>query len=98
MLVVTTMCTLPVRMFASSLLGSDALVLCSALLTVCGHIDTAGEFMLEAYKPQAYTETIGGRSMASAGCEPILHMRDFQRSGQMPEGLVQDILSRAGQH
>ena len=86
------------RMLASPLLGSDALVLCSALLTVCNYIGTAGEFMLEAYKPQAYTETIGGRSMASAGCEPILHMRDFQRSGQMPERLVQDILCRAGQH
>ena len=86
------------RMLASSLLCSAALVPCSALLTVCNYIGTAGEFMLEAYKPQAYTETIGGRSMASAGCEPILHMRDFQRSGQIPEGLVQDILRSAGQH
>ena len=77
---------------------SEALLVCSALLTVCNNIGTAGEFMLEAYKPQAYTETIGGRSMASAGCEPILHMRDFQKSGQMPERLVQDVLFRAGQH
>ena len=70
-------------------------MLCSALLSVCDRIGTPGEFMLEAYKPKSYAETIGGRSMAIAGCEPILHMRDFQKGRQLPKGLVDDILSRA---
>ncbi len=63
-------------------------------MSVCERVDTPGEVLLEAYKPQAYTETVNGRSMAQAGCEPILHMRAFQSSGQLPESLVQDVLSR----
>ncbi|KAL3135700.1 hypothetical protein ABBQ38_006171 [Trebouxia sp. C0009 RCD-2024] len=67
----------------------------SALMSVCNRIDTPGEALLEAYKPRAYTDTVNGRSIASAGCEPILHMRAFQSSGQLPDGLVDDIMSRA---
>lgn len=66
----------------------------TALMSVCERVDTPGEVLLEAYKPRAYTETVNGRSMAQAGCEPILHMRAFQGSGQLPESLVQDVLSR----
>ena len=62
-------------------------------MSVCNRIDTPGEALLEAYKPRAYTETVNGRSIASAGCEPILHMRAFQSSGQLPDGLVDDIVS-----
>lgn len=29
-----------------------------------------------------------------AGCEPILHMRHFQKAGSLSEKLVQDIISR----
>lgn len=65
-----------------------------ALMSVCERVDTPGEAFLEAYKPRAYTETVNGRSMAQAGCEPILHMRDFQSSGQLPDGLVQHVLSK----
>jgi len=64
-------------------------------MSVCKRIDTLGEALLEAYKPRAYTDTVNGRSIASAGCEPILHMRAFQSSGQLPDGLVDDIMSRA---
>ena len=63
-------------------------------MSVCERVDTPGETFLEAYKPRAYTETVNGRSMAQAGCEPILHMRDFQSSGQLPDGLVQHVLSK----
>ena len=50
--------------------------------------------LLEAYKPKAYTERVNGRSVASVGCEPILHMRDFQRTGRLSDALEADILSR----
>ena len=53
-----------------------------------------GEAMLEAFKPRPYTERVGGKSMAAAGCVPILHMRGFQKAGHLPEGLVDDIASR----
>lgn len=64
-------------------------------MSVCNRVGTPGEVLLEAYKPRAYTETVNGRSMASAGCEPILYMRDFQSSGRLPDALVDDISSRA---
>lgn len=67
-----------------------------ALLTVCQRMgDTGGgEAMLEGYKPKAYEDTVGGKSMARAGCEPILHMRGFQKEGRLPDDLVMDITTR----
>ncbi|MCA9536201.1 MAG: quinolinate synthase NadA [Myxococcales bacterium] len=53
-----------------------------------------GEEPLQAYFPRLYAETIRGRTTAELGGEPILHMRAFQRSGQLPEALVADILGR----
>jgi Quinolinate synthetase A protein len=37
---------------------------------------------------------IGSRPIVEAGCEPILHMRAFQQSGQLPSELVHDIVTR----
>lgn len=66
-----------------------------ALLMVAQRVgDPAGEAMLERYKPRAYTETVGGRSVAQAGCEPILHMRYFSQHQQFSAALVEDILTR----
>lgn len=66
-----------------------------ALMRVCSRVgDSTGEALLEGYKPQPYTEAIGGMSVARAGCVPILHMRDFQRDGRLSEALVQDVVSR----
>ncbi len=45
--------------------------------------------------PRQYTETIAGRSAADLGGEPILHMRHFQRSGELSEALVADIKGRS---
>ena len=45
---------------------------------------------------QAARLQVGGRSMAAAGCEPILHMRDFQKLKRLPEALEIDIYSRLG--
>lgn len=67
-----------------------------ALLTVCRRVDdtAGGEAMLEGYKPKAYEDKVGGKSMARAGCEPILHMRGFQKGGKLPDDLVVDITTR----
>lgn len=63
---------------------------------MCSRIGTAGEALLEAYKPREYTEEVDGRSMAAVGCEPILHMRGFQKTGKLPSSLVEDINRRSG--
>ncbi len=56
---------------------------------------TPGEVLLEAFRPRAYMEPmVDGRSIAAAGCEPILYMRGFQASKRLPDALVADILSR----
>ena len=65
-----------------------------ALMSVCAKVGTPGEALLEAYKPRAYVEQVNGRSLASAGCEPILHMRGFQTTKKLPPALEADILSR----
>ncbi len=62
---------------------------------MCDKIDSPGEALLAAYKPKVYTEKINGRSMADVGCEPILHMRGFQKSKKLPASLVQDIQTRS---
>ena len=71
------------------------LPVCSALLKVCDRFGTPGEVLLEAYRPKQYKELINGRSVAEAGCEPILHMRDFQRSKALSNSLIADIQRRA---
>ena len=69
-------------------------LLCRALLKVCDRFGTPGQALLEAYKPKQYMELVNGRSVAEAGCEPILHMRDFQRSKALSEALMTDIEQR----
>lgn len=67
----------------------------SSLMTVCGLIGSeAGEAMLAAYEPEKYADKVEGMTMAQAGCIPILHMRGFQQSKELPAALVADILSR----
>ena len=66
-----------------------------ALFTVCQRIGTPGEALLEAYKPEAYTEQAPqGGSLAAAGCQPILHMRDFQAGKRLSDALCKDITTR----
>ena len=60
----------------------------------CERIGTAGEALLAGYRPRAYEDRVGGKSMAAAGCRPILHMRDFQAGKKLGEALRTDILSR----
>jgi quinolinate synthase len=66
-----------------------------ALLRVCDRVGSAaGEASLEAYRPRAYAQTVGGASVAAAGCMSILHMRDFTRARELSPALVGDIRSR----
>jgi quinolinate synthase len=50
---------------------------------------------LRAFFPRQYVEKVGGRSAADLGGVPILHMRQFQRLGELPPELTDDILARA---
>ncbi|EIE23775.1 hypothetical protein COCSUDRAFT_23649 [Coccomyxa subellipsoidea C-169] len=66
-----------------------------ALLGVCAKIGTPGEALLAGYAPRPYAEKLrDGRSIAAAGCEPILHMRGFQAAKRLPDALVADIMGR----
>jgi quinolinate synthase len=49
---------------------------------------------LASFEPEKYRETIDGRSVATLGTEPILHMRAFQRSGALSEELLADMRGR----
>lgn len=67
----------------------------AALMEVCGKAGSqAGDAMLEAYRPRPYSDLINGKTIAQAGCVPILHMRHFQRNKSLSDTLVQDIMSR----
>lgn len=50
---------------------------------------------LRAFHPKAYTELIDGRTMADLGSEPILHMRHFQQTGELPPALMNAIRGQA---
>ena len=67
----------------------------AALQTVAERVGTPGEALLEGHRPRTYAERVNGRSLAAAGCEPILHMRAFQKQRRLPDALVSDILARA---
>ncbi|CAG9463228.1 unnamed protein product [Pedinophyceae sp. YPF-701] len=68
----------------------------AALMSVCERIGTPGEALLEAHKPRPYLEKVGGKTMAQAGCVPILHMRHFSRNKTLSDELVADMQARAG--
>lgn len=57
-------------------------------------LDSIGVTDLTAYRPRQYTDTIGGRTAADLGSQPILHMRHFQTTGKLPQSLVDDIRNR----
>lgn len=67
----------------------------AALISVLRKVGSPeGEAMLEAYKPKPYSELIGGKTVAQAGCVPILSMRHFQQTGKLSDTLVLDIETR----
>jgi quinolinate synthase len=46
---------------------------------------------LAGFEPRKYSESLGGRSVAEVGTEPILHMRHFQATGQLSDVLVAQV-------
>jgi quinolinate synthase len=66
----------------------------AALIALLGRVDVEPGSNLVPFEPRKYVQQIRGRTAADLGGEPILHMRGFQRSGELPEALVQDVLTR----
>ncbi len=64
-----------------------------ALMDVLARLDAPNDNLLK-FHPRQYSETIGGRTVAALGGEPILHMRHLQRTGEIAEALLNDILHR----
>ena len=60
-----------------------------ALLRVLDDLATGRD--LTRLRPKTHTELIDGRTAADIGCEPILNMRHFQRTGAMPGDLVRAV-------
>jgi quinolinate synthase len=65
-----------------------------ALLGLLERVDVEPSSNLVPFEPRKYVQQIRGRTAADLGGEPILHMRAFQQSGELPESLVDDVLSR----
>ncbi|MCB9746038.1 MAG: quinolinate synthase NadA [Alphaproteobacteria bacterium] len=57
-------------------------------------LEGIGQRDLVAFEPRKYQELIHGRSAASLGSEPILHMRGFQATGALPAALVAQVTGR----
>ncbi len=66
-----------------------------ALLALLERLDVQPPSNLVVFEPRKYVQEIRGRTAADLGGEPILHMRAFQRSGELPEALVTDVLSES---
>lgn len=49
---------------------------------------------LTAFQPRMDPHRVGGHTVAELGAIPILHMREFQRTGRLPDALVHDVLTR----
>lgn len=65
-----------------------------ALIALLERVDGEPGSNLVAFEPRKYVEQIRGRTAADLGGEPILHMRAFQRTGELPPELVEDVLTR----
>ncbi|KAI3988751.1 hypothetical protein MKX01_001523 [Papaver californicum] len=67
----------------------------NSLLRVCQHLPNE-KSIISSYEAGRFDfRTPLGNSVADVGCEPILHMRDFQATGKLPGKLVDHILDAA---
>jgi quinolinate synthase len=48
---------------------------------------------LVPFRPRVSLDVIGGRSIVELGGEPILHMRHFTKTGELPARLVEQVLA-----
>ncbi|MSQ82451.1 MAG: hypothetical protein EXR77_05960 [Myxococcales bacterium] len=65
-----------------------------ALVAVVDRVVASDWVELRRFAVQLRAETLAGRSMVDLGAAPILHMRAFQRSGHLPEALLDDVRNR----
>jgi quinolinate synthase len=65
-----------------------------ALVDLLDLLGSGNEVELRRYQPRKYSEVIEGRAVAELGRQPILHMRELQRSGRIPDELLRDARSR----
>ncbi|KAJ6688251.1 QUINOLINATE SYNTHETASE A [Salix koriyanagi] len=64
-----------------------------SLLKVCHHLPDEKN-KVAAYEAERFKmQTLNGKSIADVGCEPILHMRHFQATKELPDKLVCQALS-----
>lgn len=68
-----------------------------ALLGLLERVDVESRSNLVPFEPRKYVQEIRGRTAADLGGEPILHMRAFQQTGELPDALVNDVLSRGSE-
>ncbi|CAL0325324.1 unnamed protein product [Lupinus luteus] len=66
----------------------------ASLLKVCHHLPDQENILSEYKAAEFKLQTPNGKSVADVGCEPILHMRNFQATKKLPEKLVGQILHR----
>lgn len=64
----------------------------SSLLKVCHHLPHEKEVLSDYEAGRFHLQTPNGNSIADVGCEPILNMRHFQATKELPEKLVSQIL------
>ncbi|KAL6319740.1 hypothetical protein AAG906_026835 [Vitis piasezkii] len=64
----------------------------SSLLKVCHHLPHEKEVLSDYEAGRFHSQTPNGNSIADVGCEPILNMRHFQATKELPEKLVSQIL------
>jgi len=67
-----------------------------ALLDLLGKIGEEGADV-GAFEPRKYLERVGGETVAAVGSRPILHMRSFQRTGELPDALLQAVRGGSGE-
>ncbi|PRP91726.1 Quinolinate synthase A [Enhygromyxa salina] len=65
-----------------------------ALCDLLERLPAASPSELASFEPEKYTEVVAGKTVASLGTEPILHMRGFQRTGALPDALLADLRAR----
>ncbi|KAM0940310.1 putative quinolinate synthase [Dioscorea sansibarensis] len=64
-----------------------------SLLWVCNQLPDKDNSLLAYQASRLNVKTPLGNSVADVGCEPILHMRHFQATKNLPEKLVNQILN-----
>ncbi|KAM7273422.1 hypothetical protein ACFE04_028086 [Oxalis oulophora] len=68
----------------------------TSLLKVCHHLPEEKNILMEYEAERFKIQTLSGKSIADVGCEPILHMRHFQATKELPEKLVNQVLHPCG--